>query len=519
MSARDAAFEKLLGQILDAQPCDWSGTDADDDPRFDALRALADVTDAFGRIGTPAPSARLFAWGPLDVVERIAGGASAEVWRAHDRRLGRDVALKLLRPDAAAQWRAGAFLDEARRLARIRDAHVVSVYGAGVHDGRAGLWCEWIDGRTLAACVETDGPFGSAETAVAGLALCRALAAVHRAGLLHGDVKPANILRERGGRIVLADFGAGGEPAAVNASLRTQATPAWTTPQVLAGDARSARDDLHALGGVLQYLLSARAPDPHRPGLDLARDDLDPRLGAVIARARASDPAARYASAGEMADDLAACLQPPAPLARRAHRRAALGWSIVFGALLIAAVTAVHLLRTPTAIEASVELLRHQNGRTVGLADGAGVSLHDRLSFALESKRPAWVYLFNADDGDRLTRLYPLPDLDTRNPLPAHRRIELPGTAGGQPLLIEVSSPARAERFVVVVAAQAIAELDDAGARHAAVDADLVTRGSHRLVPQAAAMPPDRLETLLRRLEASAVPLRIWRYHLPHRDG
>ena len=518
MTARDAAFEKLLEQILDAQPCDWSGTGGDGDPRFDALRALADVADAFGRIGTPAPPEHLFAWGPLDVIERIAAGASAEVYRAHDRRLGRDVALKLLRPDATAQWRAGTFLDEARRLARIRDPHVVSVFGAGVHEGRAGLWCEWIDGRTLAACIETDGPFGSAETAVAGLALCRALAAAHRAGLLHGDVKPANILRERGGRIVLADFGAGGEPASVNASLRTQATPAWTTPEVLDGEARSARDDLHALGGVLQYLLSGCVPDPHRPGLDLARVDVDPRLGAVIARARAAEPAARYANAAEMAEDLGACLQPAIPPARPVRRRAWLGLSIVFAALVIAGVAAA-LLRTPAGVEASVELLRHENGQALGLADGAGVTLHDRLSFAVESTQPAWVYVFNADDGDRLTRLYPLPDLDTRNPLPAGRRVELPGTAGGRPLLVEVSSPARAERFVVVVAAQAIDELDDAGARHDAIDADVVTRGSRRLVPRAATTPPDRLEILLRRLEASPVPLRIWRYHLPHREG
>lgn len=518
MTPRDTAFEQMLERILDAEPLDWGVAEANHDPRFDALRALAEVADAFGRIGSPAPRAVLFAWGPLDVVERVAEGGSAEVYRAHDRRLGRDVALKLLKPEAAERWRAGRFLDEARRLACVRDAHVVSVYGAGVHDGRAGLWCEWIDGRTLADCVERDGPFGSAETAVAGLALCRALAAVHRAGLMHGDVKPHNILRERGGRIVLADLGAGGEPAALNASLRTQASPAWTAPEVLDGAARSPRDDLHSLGGVLHYLLDARAPDPRMPGAALARADVDPALHAVIARARAADPAARYASAEEMAADLAACLQPKPVAAAPARRRRFAFAGAAVAAVALLAIALVMLARPAAPPTATVELLRHADGRSHVLADGASVALRDRLSFAIESAQPLWVYVFNADDDGRLTRLFPLTGLDTRNPLPSGRRSELPGLAAGRALHIEVSSPAQVERFLVVAGTQVVGELEMIGTDQASIDTDIRTRGSQRLVPQVSPLPPDRLDALVARLEASPQPLRIWRFRLPHRN-
>src|SRR5690606_28085255 len=149
--------------------------------------------------------------------------------------------------------------------ARVRHPNVLSVYGAAVHDGRAGLWCEWIDGENLAERVARDGPFGVDETIVTGIALCRALAAVHAAGLLHGDVKPENVLRERGGRIVLVDLGAGGEPAQVNAGLRSHATRAWLAPEVLDGALRTPQHDLYALGGVLQFLLDGRRPTEAAP--------------------------------------------------------------------------------------------------------------------------------------------------------------------------------------------------------------------------------------------------------------
>ncbi|ANB19677.1 protein kinase domain-containing protein [Dokdonella koreensis] len=518
----DAAFDRLIERILDAEPCEWTAADLADDPRMAALKTLSDIAAAFRAIDAPVPARAIaFRWGPLEVGERVAEGGSAEVFRAHDPRLGRDVALKLLTPAAAATLRTDAFLEEARRLARIRDCHVVGVLGAAVHDGRAGLWCEWIDGCTLAERIARDGPLAADEAALVGIGLCRALAAVHQAGLLHGDVKPHNVLRERGGRLVLADLGAGGDPATVNASLRTQASPAWLAPEVLHGAARTQAHDLYALGGVLQFLLSGETPDPVRPGAAFDRSDVPPALRAVIARARAADPAARYATAGGMADALAACLHAPgaaaaAPASVAPTRRRA-GMAAAVLALAIAAAGMVALLRAPPLPEMHLELLRHDGDRAQVIADGTAVALRDRLSFALASQRPAWVYVFNTDDHGTLQRLFPLPALDTRNPMPAGRRVELPGRSGGRSLRIEVSSPAQAEEFLVVASAAPVDVLETLAATDGATDAEVRLRGSGVLVPGIAPPASAPLDTLVAQLDAADQPLRLWRYRLPHR--
>ena len=148
------------------------------------------------------------AWGHLEVQERIAGGAFGDVYRARDPHLNREVALKLLRLDVST-GQPDRLLDEARALARVRHPNVVTVHGADVRDGRVGLWMEFVHGRTLESWVQAHGALSAGEATTLGVDLCRALAAVHGAGLVHGDVKAQNVMREEGGRIVLMDFGAG----------------------------------------------------------------------------------------------------------------------------------------------------------------------------------------------------------------------------------------------------------------------------------------------------------------------
>src|SRR5205823_7303422 len=92
---------------------------------------------------------------------------------------------------------------------RVRHQNVITVHGVAVHEQRVGLWMELVRGATLEQLLQKRGPFSAREAALVGIDLCRALAAIHAAGLVHRDVKAQNVMREDGGRIVLMDLGTG----------------------------------------------------------------------------------------------------------------------------------------------------------------------------------------------------------------------------------------------------------------------------------------------------------------------
>ena len=144
-------------------------------------------------------------WGHLDLLNIVGRGSYGTVYRAWDTRLERLVALKLFHgvsdPDVVMQ--------EGRMLARVRHEHVVTVYGADMIDGVAGLWMELVHGETLEQLVKARGPMNAVEAATLGADVAAALGAVHAAGLLHCDIKAQNVVQEAGGRVVLMDLGAG----------------------------------------------------------------------------------------------------------------------------------------------------------------------------------------------------------------------------------------------------------------------------------------------------------------------
>src|SRR5436309_8431321 len=151
-------------------------------------------------------------WGPFDLREQIGAGGFGVVYRAWYPELQKHVALKLLhREISRTADQESALIDEARRLARVRHPNVIVVFGADRHDGIVGFWMELVKGVTLAQLLLDRGPFGPREAALVGIDICQALAAVHHAGLVHGDLKARNVMREQGGRHLLMDFGAATE--------------------------------------------------------------------------------------------------------------------------------------------------------------------------------------------------------------------------------------------------------------------------------------------------------------------
>jgi TolB-like protein/Tfp pilus assembly protein PilF len=261
-------------------------------------------------------------WAHLTLLERLGGGAYGEVYRAWDRQLEREVALKLLRgvqgfkddPETSRITREG------RLLARVRHPNVITVHGVDVHEGRVGLWMELLRGQTLEQLVTTRGALSAREAALVGIDLCRALAALHAAGLLHRDVKAENVIREDGGRIVLMDLGTGRE---IDASGRRglpdfAGTPLYLAPELFDGTPASEATDVYSLGILLYHLVTGSFPvwaktvdelkRKHRtvPPIRLrdARADLPTVFVAVIDRAIAKNPAERYLTAGALEADL-----------------------------------------------------------------------------------------------------------------------------------------------------------------------------------------------------------------------
>jgi eukaryotic-like serine/threonine-protein kinase len=274
----------------------------------------------------PSPPAASTAphWGRLTLLERIGEGTSGAVYRAWDNALHRDVALKLMRDEGSPREARARILDEARRLARVRHAHVVHVYGAEQHDDHVGLWMELVRGESLEQIVAMRGPFGAREAALIGLDLCAALAAVHAANLLHRDVKAQNVMREDGGRIVLMDFGTGEELSGTN---RLVGTPLYLAPEIFRGQKASIQSDLYSLAVLLFYLVTGKFPvmagsmeqlaKAHasrvRHSLRDLRPDVPEAFVRTVERALDSDPARRYQSAGEMEAALRESLGPAQP--------------------------------------------------------------------------------------------------------------------------------------------------------------------------------------------------------------
>ena len=337
---------------------DWDAarsgtTDPDAQAVLDELRIISDLAtlhraphDWFDEATQAAPRT----WGPLTILSSVGSGRFGDVYIAWYARLHQRVALKLLRRPASSSAAPTEAIEEARLLARVRHPNVLSIYGAECIDDQIGIWTEYIEGRTLDALVAERGPLDPKEVVEIGVHLCNALQAVHDAGLLHRDIKPQNVMRETGGRIVLMDFGTGHdltvtEPRPGDLS----GTPLYLAPEVFAGGAPSRASDIYALGVVLFYLLTGQYPVSGRTAKDVQhahqqgrvrriaelRGDVPKDLRAAIDKALSVEAANRPTTAKALLGTLL-----PAPVRTTGRGRllitaaavlaaAAIGWSVL----------------------------------------------------------------------------------------------------------------------------------------------------------------------------------------------
>ena len=273
--AEDVGLVAIAGSIADGTSVAWDRASTDTPAEMlSELHLVERIVQAHRRIAsgsdslTTAPGLRAdpnrpVAWGHLRIVDVIGSGSFGVVYKAHDERLAANVALKLMETprESDAAWISIA-LDEAKRLARVQHPNVVRVHGADHLDGHLGIWMELVEGRTLTQLLDAQGPLSAREAANLGLDLTRAVAAVHRVGLVHGDIKASNVMRAAGGRTVLMDFGAAFEPTAkASASRVVRGTPAYVAPEIFDGADLSRASDVYALGVLLFHLVTSEYPD------------------------------------------------------------------------------------------------------------------------------------------------------------------------------------------------------------------------------------------------------------------
>src|SRR5687768_13417268 len=252
------------------------------------------------------------------LIERLASGGSAEVWRAHDEQLDRPVAVKRLHPhllpDEASRRRLAA---EARAAAGLSHPVVVGIYDVDTTGDWPALVMELVEGESLSARIDRDGPLSAREAAVVTADVAEALYHAHQRGVIHRDVKPGNVLLSTDGRTRLVDFGIAHSLAESAERLTVVGTVIGTlramAPEQLAGGPITPRTDLYGLGAVLHEALTGRSPYPTSSPVALAEAQragpppltgLDPALAAVIAACLAHDPADRPLHAGALATAL-----------------------------------------------------------------------------------------------------------------------------------------------------------------------------------------------------------------------
>ncbi len=254
------------------------------------------------------------------IVEPIGVGGSSQVYRAFDESLRRDVAVKVLDPQAASD--AGLrklFVREAQALAKLSHPNVVGVHDVGEVDGFPYIVMELLPGLSLKQKIERDGPLSVAESVRLANEIAGGLAFAHSKGIIHADMKPSNVLLTDDGRAKIADFGIARMPQEDASTPQMFATAMYVAPERVEGKALSPASDIYGLGLVLYEMLVGRPPFTSANPSVLLRDhvvrqpvppshlrqSLPRELDTVVMKCLAKDPGLRYSRASDVAKALA----------------------------------------------------------------------------------------------------------------------------------------------------------------------------------------------------------------------
>ena len=281
-----------------------------------------------------ASGARL---GPFEVLETLGSGGMGEVYRARDSRLGRIVAVKVLRPDVAADPdRIERFEREARAASALNHPNIVTIHDVGGEGGTSYIAMEWVDGLPLRDLVVRAKPQAIPTVVSIGAQIAEGLGVAHAAGIVHRDLKPDNVMVTADGRVKILDFGLAKLVAASDEAMSQLATESggtapgvllgtvgYMSPEQATGRAVDHRSDQFALGVILYELatgvrafkresaaqtLTAIIEDEPEP-LEVRNPQVPPQLSHVIARCLSKKPADRYESTRDLAHDLRALVR------------------------------------------------------------------------------------------------------------------------------------------------------------------------------------------------------------------
>ena len=263
--------------------------------------------------------------GRFELKRELGRGAQATVWLGFDARLERDVAVKLMHADTAADPVAvGHWLQEARSVSRLTHPNIVPVFEADLHQQQPYLVFEYVPGPTLSQHLKTRGALPVHEAIALMLGVLDALGAAHAAGVVHRDLKPSNILVDAAGRARVMDFGIAARLNDTGNLDQVVGTPGYMSPEAMSGGIPAAGMDVFSAGLVLIELLSGERViaerDPYRAMSRVANEDLqlphslpaavDDKLRATLARAIERDPVRRFADAKSFRDALQQWLVP-----------------------------------------------------------------------------------------------------------------------------------------------------------------------------------------------------------------